>query len=64
MVIGASKPDGSPLNSGEQFAARLRGFGPTGITAFLVIFLGLIITPPIGAALVMLWLWLSRTPLH
>jgi membrane protease YdiL (CAAX protease family) len=42
-------------------AARLRGFGPLGILAILVILAGALI-PPLGAVLVLVWVWLSRTP--
>jgi membrane protease YdiL (CAAX protease family) len=52
----------------ETLAARLRGFGPVGIIAFLVIILtGNIMLPnmivlPMGAVLVLLWVKLSQTP--
>lgn len=48
------------LGSEERWAARLRGFGPVGILAMLVIpFAG---TAFIGAILVLLWVRFSRTP--
>jgi membrane protease YdiL (CAAX protease family) len=53
--------------SGDLFAADLRGFGPLGILAILVIlfsgnvFVGNIVFP-IGAILVLLWVRRSRTP--
>jgi membrane protease YdiL (CAAX protease family) len=40
----------------------LRGFGPLGILAILVIFFGAAIGPIISAPLIVLWTWLSRTP--
>jgi membrane protease YdiL (CAAX protease family) len=48
-------------------AAALRGFGPLGILAILIIlftgniFLGDVVVP-VGAALVLVWAWWSRTP--
>src|SRR5262249_11699177 len=54
--------------SGDRIAAKLRGFGPLGILAFLSIVLsgnvavGKMVVVPVGAALVLLWTWLSRTP--
>src|ERR1043165_9961627 len=44
----------------DHFAARLRGFGLVGILAILVIILAG--TPPLSAALVLVWAWWSRTP--
>jgi membrane protease YdiL (CAAX protease family) len=46
--------------SDDAFAARLRGFGPVGIVAFLIILAGMI--PPIMGVLVLLWAWRSHTP--
>lgn len=40
----------------------LRGFGPLGILAILVILAGGVIGPPVSGALILLWVWLSRTP--
>ncbi len=49
--------------SGDRFAERLRGFGPLGILALLVILLvGNDPVPPLGALLVLVWAWRSRTP--
>ena len=46
----------------DPFAARLRGFGPVGIiAAVLVIGLGPVFEP-FGALLAPLWVWRSRTP--
>lgn len=46
--------------SDNRFAAMLRGFGPVGILAFLIIEVA---GPPwFRAALVLLWAWSSRTP--
>jgi uncharacterized protein len=55
-----------PLSE-DAFAKRLRGFGPLGILAILVIlltgnvFAGRVVLP-IGAALVLVWVRWSRTP--
>ena len=55
--------------SDDRCAARLRGLGPVGIVAILLILLAgnIVVTKkmivlPIGAVLVLLWTWLSRTP--
>ncbi len=54
--------------SGDRLAADLRGFGPLGILAILVIGLtgnviaGRMWVLPIGAVLVLLWAWRSHTP--
>src|SRR2546430_3515839 len=44
-----------------RFAAALRGFGPLGILAIIFILAGAF-APPLGAILVLVWVWLSRTP--
>ncbi|HEX4960024.1 MAG TPA: type II CAAX endopeptidase family protein [Thermoanaerobaculia bacterium] len=46
----------------DAFAARLRGFGPVGILAFLVILAGNGLIGPFRAVPVLLWAWRSRTP--
>jgi membrane protease YdiL (CAAX protease family) len=43
-------------------AARLRGFGPVGILAILVILAGNFLFLPLSAILVLVWAWLSGTP--
>ncbi len=48
-------------SSGDRVAESLRGFGPLGIFAILVILAGALI-PPLGTILVLVWVWLSRTP--
>jgi hypothetical protein len=50
------------LSSGGNVAARLRGFGPLGILAILVIFAGNGVVLPLSAVLVLVWARLSRTP--
>ena len=48
---------------GDRLAERLRGFGPLGILAMLVILLvGNYPIPPTGALLVLVWARWSRTP--
>lgn len=44
------------------FREGLRGFGPLGLVSILVIFLGVMVAPPIGAVLVLVWVVLSGTP--
>jgi len=51
---------GSPLPQ-DRFAAELRGFGPLGILAVLIIAAGQIV-PPLSAVLVLVWTGLSQTP--
>lgn len=52
----------------DALASALRGFGPVGIGAILLILItgnvtvGTFVVLPIGAALVLLWAWRSRTP--
>jgi len=45
-----------------RFPERLRGFGPIGIIAFLIVFAGALVFMPIAAAVILLWAWLSKTP--
>jgi membrane protease YdiL (CAAX protease family) len=45
----------------DRFADALRGFGPVGIFAMLVIVAGQIVAP-LSAVLVLVWVKLSRTP--
>jgi membrane protease YdiL (CAAX protease family) len=52
----------APSND-DRFAAALRGFGPLGILAMLVIIAGQILAP-LNAVLVLLWAWRSHTPWH
>jgi membrane protease YdiL (CAAX protease family) len=48
--------------SHDRFAEDLRGFGPLGLLAVLVIFAGNFIVVPLSAVLVLVWTRLSRTP--
>jgi len=55
------------VRSGDKLAADLRGFGPLGVVAILVVVLsgnvyaGNVVLP-LGAVLALVWAWLSRTP--
>jgi hypothetical protein len=46
----------------DRLAARLRGFGPVGILAILVILAGNLVVVPLSAILVLVWARWSRTP--
>lgn len=46
----------------DRLAARLRGFGPVGILCILAITTGDFLFNPLSAILVLVWVWLSRTP--
>ena len=46
----------------DPMAARLRGFGPLGILAMLIIAGGDFLFHPLSGILVLVWAWLSRTP--
>ncbi len=50
--------------SGDRRAAALRGFGPLGILAMLVILAGNLVVVPLSAILVLVWAHYSRTPLR
>jgi membrane protease YdiL (CAAX protease family) len=52
----------STLSPDDPVAAGLRGFGPLGVLAILVILTGNMLVVPLSAVLVLVWAWLSRTP--
>ncbi len=52
--------DSKPATSG--FRDKLRGWGPLGIIAFLLVVLGTAVSPPVGALVAVLWVLTSRTP--
>lgn len=52
----------SELPSDDRLARALRGFGPVGILAFVVIVALGPILEPLGALLALLWTYRSRTP--
>ena len=60
-ALRTSTKDGAPEKN-DRFAEALRGFGPLGILAVLVIFAGNLIIVPLSAVLVLVWAKLSRTP--
>jgi membrane protease YdiL (CAAX protease family) len=51
-----------PPSPGDRVAAALRGFGPLGILAILIILAGNLVIIPLSAILVLEWAKLSRTP--
>ena len=51
-----------PAPPDDRVAAALRGFGPVGILAILVILASNFVIAPINAILVLVWARLSRTP--
>ncbi len=59
-MIGVAARAGLPGD--ERLAAGLRGFGPLGILAILVILAGIAVAPPLGTVVVLVWAWRSRTP--
>jgi len=61
MSDGAVSANSSRGSFDARFAESLRGFGPIGLLAILVISAGQIVAP-LSALLVLLWAWLSRTP--
>jgi membrane protease YdiL (CAAX protease family) len=46
----------------DQLAVRLRGFGPLGLFAILVILLADAVVKPLSGVLVLVWTWRSHTP--
>ena len=46
----------------DTIAARLRGFGPLGIFAIILIYASQVLASPLGGVLVLVWAWRSRTP--
>ena len=60
-ALSTSTENGDPEKN-DRFAEALRGFGPLGILAVLVIFAGNLIVVPLSAVLVLVWSKLSRTP--
>lgn len=65
--VKSSNAAQTPVPADDRIAAALRGFGPAGIAAMLVIllsgnvFAGNIVLP-VGAVLVLVWVHWSRTP--
>jgi CAAX protease family protein len=61
-VLRPPVEEGATMPSDDPFAARLRGFGPIGILAILVIVAGNLVALTLSAILVLVWARLSRTP--
>jgi len=49
-------------SSEDRLAAELRGFGPLGLLAMVVILAGNLVLGPFRAVPVLVWVWWSRTP--
>jgi membrane protease YdiL (CAAX protease family) len=62
QAVGLPVEDGAPLPTDDRLAAALRGFGPLGILAILVILAGNAVVAPLSAILVVLWARRSHTP--
>ena len=61
--MNESSPEVIPaVQANDRFAARLRGFGPIGIVAILVILAGNFVIAPLSAVLVLIWTRISNTP--
>ena len=52
----------APEDINYRFPPRLRGFGPLGILAILIILAGNFIITPLSAILVLVWRKISNTP--
>src|SRR5204862_7954489 len=50
------------LPAADRFAGALRGFGPLGILAIVIVLVGNEVLVPLSAVLVLVWVQLSRTP--
>ncbi len=50
------------LTESSDVAKQLRGFGPVGLLALLIILAGNLLVVPLSAVLVLVWAHLSRTP--
>ncbi len=60
VPIPARDNETSPVSS--DVAEQLRGFGPVGLLALLVIMAGNLVVVPLSAVFVLIWARLSRTP--
>ena len=60
MASGYEREAAPPLE--DRLAKDLRGFGPLGILAIIVILSGNFVVAPLSAVLALLWAWRSRTP--
>ena len=57
-------PQPLPRAPDDEFASQLRGFGPLGLFAIVVILAGNLLVAPLSAVFVLVWAWRSRTPWH
>jgi membrane protease YdiL (CAAX protease family) len=62
QVLQTQTDTGFAIPPADRFAADLREFGPFGMLAILVIAAGTLVSPLIGAALVLGWALRSHTP--
>ena len=53
-----------PAAAGDRLAASLRGFGPLGLLAIVVVLLGNTVFVPLSAILALVWARLARVPFH
>jgi CAAX protease family protein len=60
MASGYEREAAPPLD--DRLAEDLRGFGPLGILAIVVILSGNLVVAPLSAVFVLLWAWRSHTP--
>jgi CAAX protease family protein len=62
QVLGLPAEPRAGLAADDDLAAALRGFGPLGILAMLVVLAGNGVVAPLSAVLVLVWARWSRTP--
>ena len=55
-------PPSAAAQGGGEFERKLRGFGPIGLLAILVVLAGNALFPPVSAVLALVWARWSRTP--
>jgi membrane protease YdiL (CAAX protease family) len=61
--MNESSPEATPaVQAKDGFASRLRGFGPLGVLAVIIILGGNFIITPLSAILVLIWTRISNTP--
>jgi CAAX protease family protein len=61
-MTGSGAIDQGAAPRDHPFAAALRGFGPAGLAAFIVILMGNALLPGLSGILVLVWASVSRTP--
>jgi CAAX protease family protein len=61
-TVTSAHPATGPASPDDSFAQALRGFGPVGLLAMVVVYFGNSLIPPLSALLVLAWAWRSRTP--